>query len=535
MATVVSADWVLPVEGIPIRDGAVSFEDGRIVAVGPSAGSGAGTRYEGAAIIPGFVNAHTHLEYAVYGGFGDGLPFEEWIGIHIRRKSLLTEDDHLAIARVGALASLASGVTTIGDASYSGAAAQAAAEARPPRDRLPGDLRQRPGEGASALRGTARSSRGPCLQPRPPRRVAPCALHRLGGGLRGRRGARTACDDAPPQTEDERAWVERGAGTWAESMGDKLVAPAGKSGIRMLAERGLIAPGLTAVHCVDLEPDRLDLLVDAGAGVVHCPRSNGYLGCGSAPLRALLDAGAHVGLGTDSPNSAVDFDLFAELRAAVMQARARERDAEALSASEALELATLGGARALRLDGEIGSLVPGKHADLAVVALADTGLYPWEDPASAVVLGGSPEHVQATLVGGEVRYERGKVEWQRRSSQRSRRRTKANARRRVRGTAGVSTQEVEAQEQMFFMRLRNHAVWVFVALAIIFGFSFVVTGVGSSGAGDVLSGLPGIFQSSEPNAVKTAEDKVEKAEKAKDNAALATALLPDRRRAHGAR
>ncbi|MDX6504804.1 MAG: 5-methylthioadenosine/S-adenosylhomocysteine deaminase, partial [Gaiellaceae bacterium] len=203
-------------------------------------------------------------------------------------------------------------------------------------------------------------------------------------------------------------------GRWAAN--DKLVAPAGKSGIRLLAERGLLSPALAAVHCVDLQADELRLLVEAQTGVVHCPRSNSYLGCGIAPLRALLDAGARVGLGTDSPNSAVDFDVFAELRAAVMHARARERDAEALSATEALELATLGGARALNLDSEVGSLVPGKRADIAVVALADTGLYPWEDPATAVVLGGSPEHVQATLVGGEIRYEKGNGEWQRHRS-----------------------------------------------------------------------------------------------------------------------
>src|SRR5436190_23323714 len=124
MPTVVSADWVLPVEADPIRDGGVAFEDGRIVAVGPAAELGAGTRYEGAAIVPGFVNAHTHLEYAVYGGFGDGLPFGEWILTHMRRKRLLLSGDELEIARFGAVDCLRSGVTTVGDASYSGATAQ---------------------------------------------------------------------------------------------------------------------------------------------------------------------------------------------------------------------------------------------------------------------------------------------------------------------------------------------------------------------------------------------------------------------------
>jgi 5-methylthioadenosine/S-adenosylhomocysteine deaminase len=138
----------------------------------------------------------------------------------------------------------------------------------------------------------------------------------------------------------------------------------------------------------------------------------------------------NVGIGTDSPNSAVDFDLFAELRAAVVQARARERDPQALTAETALELATLGGARALGLDGEVGSLVPGKRADLAVVALTDTQLHPWENPASAVVLGGSPEHVQATLIDGEIRYQKGNEEWQKHRS------AAADARRRM--LAGAS-------------------------------------------------------------------------------------------------
>jgi 5-methylthioadenosine/S-adenosylhomocysteine deaminase len=137
-----------------------------------------------------------------------------------------------------------------------------------------------------------------------------------------------------------------------------------------------------------------------------------------------------VGLGTDSPNSAGDFDFFAELRAAVLHARAREGDAQTLTAETALDLATLGGARVLNLDSAVGSLVPGKRADLTVVALADTAFHPWENPASAVVLGGSPEHVQATLVGGEIRYEKGNGEWQRHRS------AAADARRRM--LAGAS-------------------------------------------------------------------------------------------------
>ena len=147
--------------------------------------------------------------------------------------------------------------------------------------------------------------------------------------------------------------------------------------------------------------------------VAHCPRSNALLGCGVAPLAALTAAGVRVGLGTDSPASTPSFDMFEEMRAAVLLARASERDPGALLAKDALELATLRAASALDLDDEVGSLAPGKRADLTVVSLAGTAYLPWEDPAGAVVFGGTPERVELTLVDGEERYRKGGETWQR--------------------------------------------------------------------------------------------------------------------------
>jgi 5-methylthioadenosine/S-adenosylhomocysteine deaminase len=103
--------------------------------------------------------------------------------------------------------------------------------------------------------------------------------------------------------------------------------------------------------------------------------------------------------------------MFDEMRAAIFCARARERRPDALTAADALELATLGGARALGLDAVTGSLVAGKQADLAVVSLAASPFMPWEDPVTAAVLGGSPDRVLATLVSGETRFERGGETW----------------------------------------------------------------------------------------------------------------------------
>jgi 5-methylthioadenosine/S-adenosylhomocysteine deaminase len=405
-----SADWVVPVEGDPIRDGAVAIgDDGRIAAVGPAADLGAGERFDGAVILPGFVNAHSHLEYAVYAGFGDGLPFAPWIGLHVRRKSALDLAAMEAVARVGAAECLQSGITTVGDASFSGAAATACAELglravvylevfggpeaiaerfEPMRERLEGTLP------ATVRLGISPHAPYTCT----PELYEAC----LAVGL--------PVTTHLSESEHEAAYVRDGSGPWSE-LADLLVEPLGTSGIRALAERGLLEGEVIAAHCVTVDEEEVALLAAHDVAVAHCPRSNGYLGCGVAPLRELRAAGIRVSVATDSPASTPSFDMFEELRAAVTSARARERDAGALLAADALELGTLAGARALRLDGEVGSLVPGKQADLLVLSLDGSPLDPAEDVAAAVVLGGSPDRVLATLVGGDERYRKGTTAW----------------------------------------------------------------------------------------------------------------------------
>jgi 5-methylthioadenosine/S-adenosylhomocysteine deaminase len=419
--TIVSADWVVPVEGDPFPDGAVAIDDdGTIAAVGPVDELGEGERFAGCAIVPGFVNCHTHLEYAVYAGFGDGLPFEAWIGMHVRRKSLLEHDDMRAIAVEGALECLRSGVTTIGDCSFAGAAAEAAAQT---------GLRaivylEVFGRDETALERfhDLRARAEPAFSDRVRPGVSPhapytctLAVYEQCAGL----GLPLATHLA--ESVSERLYLVDGSGDWS-SFAELLVPPAGTTGIRLLAEAGLLGPQLMAAHCVDADAEEIALLAEHGVGVAHCPRSNGYLGCGTAPLRELLEAGIAVGIATDSPASTPSFDVFEELRTAIVGARARERRPEALSASRALELATLGGARVLGLDDKVGSLVPGKQADLAVVSLEGSPFDPVEDPAAAVVLGGSPDRVAATLVGGEERHRRGTSAWpdSRRAARRAR-------------------------------------------------------------------------------------------------------------------
>ena len=407
---ILSADWVVPVDGPPVENGAVAIgDDGLIAAVGPASELGEGERFAEAVILPGFVNAHTHLEYAVYAGFGDGLSFGPWIGLHVERKRRLGLEEMEDIARLGALECLRSGVTMVGDCSFSGAAATACADV-----------------GLDAVVylevfGTVNAIRD-SFEPMSERVADPLSdgvrlgisphapytttleLYRAAGEL----GLPVATHLS--ESRDELDYLRSGVGPWS-SFADMLVPPLGTTGIRALAGEGLLGPLVLAAHCVHADEEEIALLADNDVAVAHCPRSNALLGCGIAPLAALRAAGIRVCIATDSPASTPSFDMFDEMRSALYSARAREQRPDALSAADALELATLGGARALGVAHERGSLVPGKRADLTVLSFSGTSLVPWEDPVTATVLGGSPDRVLATLVCGQARYEKGGKTW----------------------------------------------------------------------------------------------------------------------------
>ncbi len=407
MTRVLSADWVLPIEGPPIAEGAVALEDGRIAVVGTRAELGEGERFDGAAILPGLVNAHTHLEYAVYAGFGDGLPFGPWLALHIERKARIGWEEFLAIARLGAAECLRSGVTTVADASYSGAAAVAMRELG-----LQGIVGLEI-FGSDPARLAEVEERRRALEVETGGAVelaiSPHAPYSVSAGLyRGALATSRVAITHVAESDDELDYLARGDGPIARV---SEIEPPGTTPVRHLAAEGLLGPSVLAAHCVKVDEEEIALLAGRDVAVAHCPRSNALLGCGIAPLAELRAAGLRVGLGTDSPASAPSFDMFEEARTAVYAARARAAAPDALSAGDALELATLGSARALGLDGGIGSLAPGKRADLTVVSLAGSPYLPWEDPAAAVVFGGAPERVELTLVAGEERYRKGTTAW----------------------------------------------------------------------------------------------------------------------------
>jgi cytosine/adenosine deaminase-related metal-dependent hydrolase len=378
---ILAADWVVPIDGPPIRDGAVRVEGQTITEVGP-AGEAADERFAGAVILPGLVNAHTHLEYAAMGGFGDGMAFGPWIEDHIRRKAATGAEDSLEQARAGAAACLRSGVTTIADCAYSGAVADAAAEA-----------------GLRAIVYIEGFSDWPDLKGRTEARIDATTTTEL---------VRPGISPHAPFTvtlDDYRMLVglarERGL-----PVATHLLESARETQ-HLDAFAEVLGPDTVAIHVVLADPSDIELMAQLDVPAVHCPRSNALLGCGIAPLPELLAAGVRVGLGTDSPSSAIDFDMWAEMRAAVMHARARMGRADALSARAALEIATGGGAAAIGLGSVTGTLTPGKAADICVLDLTGSSFLPWDDPVTAAVYGGSCDRVALTMVNGAIRYRRG--------------------------------------------------------------------------------------------------------------------------------
>jgi 5-methylthioadenosine/S-adenosylhomocysteine deaminase len=394
--TEISADWVLPVDGPPLEGGLVRYEDGAVVEVRKGR---ADRHYADAAIVPGFVNAHSHLEYAMYAGFGDGQAFGPWIATHVERKNKLERDDMVAIARLGVLESLRAGIATTADYSFSGAAATAAAElglratvylevfAIDPAEAERQFEQKRALVEESALVRLGVSPHAPYS----------CSLdtYRWCLSLGIPVGTHLA------ESANENEWLEHGSGP-LQGIAPILVPPTGKRAVATLEP--VLGPDLLCAHCVEVNDAEVGLLAERNVPVAHCPRSNALLGCGIAPLAELRAADVRVGLGTDSPASTPSFDMFEEMRTAIYLSRARTKRPEALLASDALRMATLDAARALRIEDQVGTLTPGKRADLTVVSLAGSPYHPVEDPAAAVVFGGSPERVLETIVDGHTRY-----------------------------------------------------------------------------------------------------------------------------------
>jgi 5-methylthioadenosine/S-adenosylhomocysteine deaminase len=170
-----------------------------------------------------------------------------------------------------------------------------------------------------------------------------------------------------------------------------------------LRRLGIVGPRLIAVHSVHLEALEMDVMAREGVSVAHCASSNLKLASGIAPVAPMRQRGIRVGLGTDGAASNNRLDIFTEMRTAALIAKAASGDAAVVSAPEALEMATIEGARALGLDGRIGSIAPGKSADLCAVALDSVETVPCFDPVSHLVYAAGRENVTHVWIEGRPR------------------------------------------------------------------------------------------------------------------------------------
>ncbi len=416
------AGWVLPITGPPLRDGAVAMDDGVIVDVGRSADVCARAPDvtpqdlgDDAILMPGLVDAHCHLEWSCFDGIVGPRPFARWLGAFLPLRACMDgEDDHRAAALHGAARALAAGTTTLADSGPTGAGVDALT-----RVGLRGVVHLEAfGTGDDAGEAEAHAAalatrvaeldrRAASAGGRVAVGVSPHAPYSAGPVLwRALRGhadlARRAWATHIAESPDEDDAILRRTGELADLFAAAQLAVGRWDGAGGVASRmdaaGALVAGLVAAHCVRVDAADAARLRARGAGVAHCPRSNAYLRCGTAPLRVLDDADVPVGLGTDSPASGGDYDLRAEARAC----RAAHGPA-APDDARLLRMITADAAQVLGLAGHAGALAPGRPADLLVLRRAPgSGA---ADPHTAALDAGTT--VDTVMVGGAVLREAG--------------------------------------------------------------------------------------------------------------------------------
>lgn len=422
--TLYAARWVLPVSRDPITGGAVLVDaDGRIAAVGPldamPTPDGAERVDLGdAVLLPGLVNTHAHPELAVFRNFLEDLPFHQWIpALHRTKQAARLEPDaYLASARWTCVESLAAGITCIGatEDSASGLEAMREAGMRGVVFReVFGPAPEQADASMAELRAAVESMRERetdlvrvGVSPHAPYTVSD-ALYRRTAEYARAESLPVACHAA--EAEVEMLLIRDGAGPFAEGLRRRGIAtpPRARSTIELLERTGILALRPLLIHCVQVDDDDVARMAGNGARVAHCPIANARLGHGFAPAPEMRAAGVTVGLGSDSVASNNRIDLLEEARVAQVVHRARLRSATMLPPHELLRLATLDGARALGVDDRVGTLDPGKDADLCAVSFAPPHTAPVNDPVANLFHGARGGDVVLTVVRGRVLYSNG--------------------------------------------------------------------------------------------------------------------------------
>jgi 5-methylthioadenosine/S-adenosylhomocysteine deaminase len=401
----INARWVVPVEpaNVVLDRHSVAVRDGAIEAILPTSEAiETYAEYEKVelpdhALIPGLVNLHTHAAMTLMRGLADDLPLMRWLEDHIwpveakhMSAKFVRDGTSIACAEM-----LAGGITCFNDMYFFPEAAIEAALEAGMRGSFGMVVIDFPTVYASdaddylakglALRDRYRD------HPLVTFCLAPHAPYTVSDRTFGKIGTMAAELDCPihchvHETEDE---ITR-------SVGEHGVRP-----LERLLRLGIVGPNMISVHSVHLTAGEIELLASHGSSVAHCPTSNLKLASGFAPVAALIAGGVNVGLGTDGAASNNRLDAFQEMRQAALLAKAVAKNAEAVPAHTALRMATLGGAKALGLDRLIGSILPGKRADLAAVKIAGPGLSPVYDAASHLVYCAGREDVSDVWVDGD--------------------------------------------------------------------------------------------------------------------------------------
>jgi cytosine/adenosine deaminase-related metal-dependent hydrolase len=371
------ARWVVPVSAPAFENGTVAVVDGRIAFVGPRASAPPGKDVElgDVLLLPGLINTHTHLELTAMRGFLEDLDFAHWImRLNKVKRAVLDRERMLDAARFGLVEGIRAGITTYADTCDSGVAFDAMLEAGVRGIMFQEVFGPDPAECAQSLQGL--SEKMALLRARQTALVrvgvSPHAPYTVSDALYEAVAQWATAETLPiavhiAESEIERELVERGEGIFAKGLRKRGIdTPSrGRSSIAVIEKSGILAARALLIHCVRLDADDVATIAAAGAPVAHCPVSNAKLGHGTSPVLELLAAGVTVGLGSDSVASNNRMDMLGEGRAAILAQRARVARHDALCARDALHMATLGGARALGLDHEVGSLDVGKSADLA--------------------------------------------------------------------------------------------------------------------------------------------------------------------------
>lgn len=423
---ILAADHVLPITSEPITGGAVAIDGARIVFVGKRDEVFSRYPYAAvddlgkAAIIPGLVNCHSHLEITAMRGMLDSVEhdFRAWLLKLNNVRAGLSPGQIGAAAIAGAMEGVRAGVTCFGDIGRNGSGGMSALKATglrgvlfqetefSPDDRTADDDIARLREKYYELKEqeTGRVEVG--ISPHAPYTVSRRLFEKI---------AEFASDDNikitihAAESADEDELVKNGRGFFIEvykKFGLEWEPPRCSS-IEFLAQTGILECRPLLAHCVTVSDNDIRLIADSGSRIVHCPKSNAKFGHGFAPYRKFADAGIDVGLGSDSVASNNVCDMLEESRFAALVAR-NLPGAAVTTAAEMLSAATIGGARALGLEDQIGSIEAGKKADMAVVSLSDIAQQPVNDVYSALVFSSNAKDVVKTLVDGETIYADGK-------------------------------------------------------------------------------------------------------------------------------